>query len=465
MTSLRAGGRSARHIENAERLSQHLCKDCGFKTLRDIDASRVESWLAEKLSNGMSARTRNSYLQAISAACEWCMKNGRITCNPLKTVSKADEQCDRRRTRRSLTEDELGRLLYAARWRPLAEHGRDGQDLKFECLDGAVERAKQRLVDHPGFVAKLDLRGRERQLLYKVMLLTGLRKSELASVCVRHLELNSPRPYLILDAKSEKNRRGNSIPLRSDLVSDLNEWLADRAASRQRVAINSRAIQIGRIGGTSEQKYKTGPQSFPDEPLFHVPTQLVRIFDADIKVAGIPKRDDRGRTVDIHALRTTFGTHLSIAGVSLRTAQAAMRHSSPNLTANVYTDPRLLDIHGAVEALPTLTLNSTKSPNSEAMVANGAFGVGCEFLGPTLGPTCGQTGQTVSFTDNIGGVCGVSYVDSGLPESAYKTAVTLAFSNEVREGGLEPPYLAVPDPKSGASANFATPAAGRFLAE
>ena len=29
-----------------------------------------------------------------------------------------------------------------------------------------------------------------------------------------------------------------------------------------------------------------------------------------------------------------------------------MRHSKPELTANIYTDPALLDIAGAVEALP-----------------------------------------------------------------------------------------------------------------
>jgi hypothetical protein len=38
-------------------------------------------------------------------------------------------------------------------------------------------------------------------------------------------------------------------------------------------------------------------------------------------VAGIPKRDDRGRTLDVHALRTTFGTLLSKGGVMARTTQ------------------------------------------------------------------------------------------------------------------------------------------------
>ncbi len=32
-----------------------------------------------------------------------------------------------------------------------------------------------------------------------------------------------------------------------------------------------------------------------------------------------------------------------------------MRHSDPSLTANVYTDPKLLDVAGALEALPILS--------------------------------------------------------------------------------------------------------------
>mgnify|MGYP002790571039 FL=1 len=46
------------------------------------------------------------------------------------------------------------------------------------------------------------------------------------------------------------------------------------------------------------------------------------------------------------------------AGVPLRTAQAAMRHSDPSLTANVYTDPKLLDVAGAVASLPDLPLGA-----------------------------------------------------------------------------------------------------------
>ena len=70
------------------------------------------------------------------------------------------------------------------------------------------------------------------------------------------------------------------------------------------------------------------------------------------RATGIAKTDARGRQVDIHALRHTFGTHLSAAGVHPRTAMAAMRHSRIDLTMNFYTDPVLLDVAGAIEALP-----------------------------------------------------------------------------------------------------------------
>jgi hypothetical protein len=35
-----------------------------------------------------------------------------------------------------------------------------------------------------------------------------------------------------------------------------------------------------------------------------------------------------------------------------------MRHSKPELTANIYTDPKLLDVVGAIESLPAMALQA-----------------------------------------------------------------------------------------------------------
>jgi len=59
-------------------------------------------------------------------------------------------------------------------------------------------------------------------------------------------------------------------------------------------------------------------------------------------------------------------------GSSPRMAQAAMRHSSLDLTMNVYTDPTLLDVAGAIEALPDLSLDGAQ--HAKAAKATGTDG-------------------------------------------------------------------------------------------
>jgi hypothetical protein len=141
-----------------------------------------------------------------------------------------------------------------------------------------------------------------------------------------------------------------------------------------------------------------------NEKLFNVPDGLIRILDRDLVAAGIArwvkdlktgkafidKRDERGRTIDVHALRTTFGTHLSKGGVPLRTAQAAMRHSKPDLTANVYTDPKLLDVAGALDALPALPLDPNPLRN-EAKATGTDGAVHADAIALLIASNSGQT--------------------------------------------------------------------------
>jgi hypothetical protein len=137
-----------------------------------------------------------------------------------------------------------------------------------------------------------------------------------------------------------------------------------------------------------------------------MPSDLHKVFSRDLAAAGIAKRDARGRVVDVHALRHTFGTHLCRAGVPLRTAQAAMRHSDPKLTANVYTDPQLLDVAGAISHLPDLPLESEME--QVEILAEGTndsmpgVSQNKKVLAPILAPAGGKTGHFVANTVNRG---------------------------------------------------------------
>ncbi|MFM9962257.1 MAG: tyrosine-type recombinase/integrase, partial [Planctomycetaceae bacterium] len=379
IATMQAAGRSKIHVTKSERLILRVIDELNLRRLADIRAEAVERWLGQQTTVGMAARTRNSYLVALRSFLNWGVKRDRLPFNPLAKLDRADERSDRRRQRRALTEAELSRLLMVARLRPLAEYGREttktaNQDtttrqkrsratwrlkpLTFAELPAAVEVARERIKDNPTFLARQERLGIERALAYTIAVTTGLRLGELGSLTVGQVELDGPCPHVRLKAADEKNRQGNTIPLRRDVADELRQWVSGLGGhSRSQTNVLS-------FEGRGESTNLS-----PTTKLFSISADLSKVLSRDRAIAGIAKRDDRGRVVDFHALRHTFGTNLSKAGVSPRVAQAAMRHSSIDLTMNVYTDPRLLDVQGAVESLPQISTTSEPNDNRQRMAA------------------------------------------------------------------------------------------------
>src|SRR5207248_519296 len=127
------------------------------------------------------------------------------------------------------------------------------------------------------------------------------------------------------------------------------------------------------------------PDRLPgDAPLFTVPGGFIQVLNRDLRAAGIPKRDEWGRTIDVHALRHSHASHLSAVGVAPRVAQASMRHSDLKLTMGVYTDETLLRVRDAQAALPALPVSRFRA------VAP---------LAPTLAPTRCKPGQPLALPD------------------------------------------------------------------
>ena len=300
--------------------------------------------------------------------------------------------------------------------------------LTYETIEAAVERARERLTDKPEHIAELDEKGRERVLVLKTLLLTGLRSGELRSITIGQAHLDDVMPYIELAARDEKNRDGSDLPLRPDLTEDIGDWLRSRQTS-------------------PTLRFDGGDALPPDAPLFYVPTGLRRMLNSDLQAAGIAKRDNRGRSIDVHALRYTFGTMLSQNGVVPRTAQAAMRHSKIDLTMNCYTDPRLLDVSGALDALPTLSLTIDPDQTRIQAAATGTEGDATKKFPPLFPPGIAQSGRSessgVTLAFRSAEECDDNPIDvTSMPDnekdplSDADDGSSLRVSNRVRTGDL-----------------------------
>src|SRR5262249_13603178 len=132
----------------------------------------------------------NAYRNALVSFCNWCIETHRLALNPFKLVDKANEEADPRRQRRAMTENELLKLLVVARERPL---------LDAMTVRKGPRRGERYARLRPEVQEQLALVGRERALIYKALVLTGLRKGELASLTVAQLYLDDAVPFASLD--------------------------------------------------------------------------------------------------------------------------------------------------------------------------------------------------------------------------------------------------------------------------
>jgi hypothetical protein len=146
----------------------------GLRILRkaaDIEPMKVEEWLAGKRKDakkkkGMSVQTSNHYLRAIKQFTRWLGRHKRLRTDPLIHLEMLNVAVDRRHDRRALSDDEVSRILAAAK--------NGGDVLGFSPAD--------------------------RHMLYVMALSTGLRASELASLRPESLLLLEDPPTVTVKA-------------------------------------------------------------------------------------------------------------------------------------------------------------------------------------------------------------------------------------------------------------------------
>ncbi|MFO0839905.1 MAG: tyrosine-type recombinase/integrase [Phycisphaerae bacterium] len=174
---LETAGRDAKYIRNAKHCLTAVAEACKWNSLRDISRDALMEHLAKRRADNAAPRTVKNIVATVTAFVLWAIEAKRLDANPLGRIRAIDDKSDRRRQRRALTPDEVGRLLKVAG---------------------------------------------PRELVYRVALGTGLRLRELRRLQWRDVRIDTTtRPRLELRAEATKSRRADTLPLSLDLAARL----------------------------------------------------------------------------------------------------------------------------------------------------------------------------------------------------------------------------------------------------
>jgi len=344
--SLLAKGCTGKHAKQVTSRVKRIIKGCKFRLWTDISSSKVQRYLADLRSNvdGISAQTFNFYLKSIKQLCTWMVQDRRAGESPLEHLKGLNVQTDRRHDRRALETDEVRRLL--------------------EATKAAPER--------------FGMTGRQRAMLYRLAIETGLRASELRSLTVASFDLN--KCTVTIQAAYSKHRRQDELPLHPGTAKELQSFIA---------------VKI------------------PTGQVFKVPDKTSKMFQADLADACIAYVDDSGRYADFHCLRHTTGSLLTASGAHPKIVQSIMRHSDINMTMSRYTHIFKGQESEAIAGLPDLSL---PGKDSKKAVATGTDNESVDtvqnspekwtpkrtpFLTPTAFTGCNQSATVGNESDNL----------------------------------------------------------------
>jgi integrase len=281
-----------RHMRRLVEHGMPLDRDGRSVRLREQGTESGEPMPRRQLSPASANEFRTTAMRFLN----WLVETRRLAIHPCpgRAVPKMNAELDRRRRRAAMTPDQVERLLKVA-----DRHGR-----------GEV---------------------------YRVALLTGLRRNELQSLRWNEVRLDDETPSIQLRAEATKAKRMDAIPLHPVAAEVL-------ASIRQ-----------------------TGFE--PKGPVFStVPS--VQVLYRDLEEAGIQERDGRravpsasGETIDFHSFRMTLATMLANEGVNALHLKRIMRHASITTTDRHYAGMNLADLSRAFAA-PRSVYTKVSTPSA-----------------------------------------------------------------------------------------------------
>lgn len=326
--SLEARGNRDDYAKLAATRVRTLIRGCGFTFWRDVTAAKVEHWLGEQRRTGkgkggytgMSAQTSNWYLQKMR---EFTAHVAALigTADPLVRMKAVNVKGKERHKRKAMDVDEITRIL-AATW------------------------------TGPDYVG---IGGRDRWLVYRFALETGLRPKQIGGLTRASFLLTGPKPSVTAAADYSKTGKSNTIPLRPEFAELLREHMVNKTPNAPAFNLYSDQMRIR----VFKRDLAAARQAWIDEAKGNPEEQATREGSDFLKY-----RDAAGRVRDFYACRKSFLSALAHGGVHPSVAQKLAGHSTSRLTLDVYTD-----VLGDSEAEALTVLPTFARPTTPATVA------------------------------------------------------------------------------------------------
>jgi integrase len=184
--------------EGVARAESELRKWVSSARLADLTTEAVQKALSRLREEGRSLQTCNHHRNAIKSFVKWLHDTHRIRENILRGVAGYNVKEDPRHERRTVSLDELRRLIEAAR---IGE--------PFKSMTGPM-----------------------RSLCYRLAVASGLRYSEIGSIVPESFDWQSSPATVTIRAAYAKNGQTATLPLPDDLAPDLAAYVADRPTGR-----------------------------------------------------------------------------------------------------------------------------------------------------------------------------------------------------------------------------------------
>lgn len=401
IVALRAKGRNRVYCDNTRRFLDRMVNECGWKKLTDLTPESIINW-RDSLQPIIQNRK--------SDGSDGVPPDSRNADSAAASARTKNEYLSAAQTFGNWLVKQ-GRMTR----NPLANIGRVEQR-------GREVYIRRAMTDDE-IIRLLDAASVYR-IVYLTALTTGLRRGELAKLRWTDIHLEAARPFINVRAGISKNHKMATMFLRQDVADGL------RAIAR---------TDTSRV--------------------FNMPDG--KRFKSHLQAAGIPAKDKAGRVVDFHALRHTFITSLSKAGVKPRDVMELARHSQIDLTMRVYTDAGMLGTAEAVNSLPAWTMKPSKDIPQQVMATGTDPLPLSDMVEPALKKRDAKRDAEGGKGRILPDLAGQPDI-SGHPAQDRENLVFTRVFHIAGERSRTSTCVNRLEPESSASANSATPADGRI---